>query len=281
VIDLKTSARLRVVPLRFVDGASAIGSILAPLTSETYVRVEEKSTESDLAGIYLLHFSKFRQDATTIAGSTLFTQDLLVFEGNPLFSARLRFSQRQGVTNLSGGIEHTYVRERSVRLRWQLVPEIANQVDIVNRADRTSSRTATSRSRDIVSNGVTFDLSYRPQQNAELGFKLDVSRATDSHLTPELEANLNAQSARIVYAFQGAGQARGELIREEVQLARATESYPYELTGGRVPGKTWIWRAALDYRMTQFLQATMSYEGRTEGGGTPVHTARAEVRAFF
>jgi hypothetical protein len=281
VIDLKTSARLRVVPSRFVDAKSTLGGILAPLSSETYVRVEEKSTERDLASIYLLHFSKFQQDATTLSGSTLFTQDLNVFEGSPLFSARLRYSQRRGVTNLSGGIEHAFVRERSIRLRWQLVPEIANQIDYVNRIDRASGISSSARLRDILSNGVTFDLSYRPQQIAELGFKLDMSRATDTHQTPELEANLNAQSVRMVYAFQGSGQARAELSREEVQLARPATTYPYELTGGRVPGKTWIWRLALDYRMTQFLQATMNYEGRTEGGATPVHTARAEVRAFF
>jgi hypothetical protein len=281
VIDLKTSARLRVTPSRFVDGGTTVGKILTPLSSETYIRVEEKSTERELSSIYLLHLAKFRQDATTLAGSTLFTQDLLLYDGNPLFSARFRYSQRRGLTNLSGGIEHAYVRERSVRLRWQLVPEIANQLDFVSRNDRTTSQVATSRTRDILSNSVTIDLSYRPQQNAELGFKFDVSRATDRYLTPELDADLNAQSVRVVYAFQGAGQARGELSREEIHLGRAVESYPYELTGGRVPGKTWIWRTTLDYRMTQFLQATMSYEGRAEGGGSPVHTARAEVRAFF
>lgn len=281
VIDLKTSARIRIVPARFVEAASPLGRIVAALTSETYLRVEEKSTERDLGSIYWLHFSKFRQDATTIAGSALLTQDLSLFEGSPLFSARVRYSQRRGLTNLSGGLEHAYLRERSIRLRWQLVPEIANQLDYVNRTDRTSGLAASPRLRDILTDGVTFDLSYRPQQNAELGFKLDVSRANDRFQTPELEANLNSQSVRITYAFRGSGQARAEFVREEVQLARAVDSFPFELTGGRVVGKTWIWRAAFDYRMTQFLQATMNYEGRAEGGATPVHTARAEVRAFF
>ena len=71
-----------------------------------------------------------------LAGSVLFTQDIHVFEGKPAFSSRLRFSERRGLTNFSSGIERAYVRERSVRLRWQLVPEIANQLDIVNRMSR-------------------------------------------------------------------------------------------------------------------------------------------------
>jgi hypothetical protein len=84
-----------------------------------------------------------------------------------------------------------------------------------------------------------------------------------------------------VYAFQGAGQTRVEFGRDEILMPRAPQTFPYELTGGRVVGKTWIWRLAFDYRITSFLQASMNYDGRIEQGGTPVHTARAEVRAFF
>jgi hypothetical protein len=281
IIDLKTSARLRITPQRFVQAGGVAGDVLRALTSETYVRVEEKSSERDLRQIYLLHFSRFRQDATTMAGSVLFTQDLHLFEGTPAFSSRFRFSERRGLTNFSGGIEHAYVRERSVRLRWQLVPEIANQIDVVNRNDRVTGLRASSRLRDILSNGVTLDISYRPEQSLELGMKFDVSRATDANPSPELRADLNAQSVRLVYAFQGAGQARGEFAREEVLLGRGAESFPYELTGGRIAGKTWVWRSAFEYRITQFLQASMNYEGRSEGGSTPVHNARAEIRAFF
>jgi len=56
---------------------------------------------------------------------------------------------------------------------------------------------------------------------------------------------------------------------------------PYELTGGRLTGKTWLWRTSAEYRITNFLQATANYEGRSEGLKKPVHTMRAEVRAFF
>ncbi len=281
IIDLKSSARMRIVPQRFITGEGTLVSILRAISTETYVRVEEKSTERELAQITMLHFSKFRQDATTIAGSALFTQDLHIFENRPSFSARLRFSERHGLTNFSGGIERAFAQERSVRLRWQLVTEIANQLDIVNKSDRVTGSRSSPRLRDIASTGLAFDISYRPEQVMELGVKFDVSRAVDSYTLPGLQADLNAQTVRMVYAFQGSGQARAEFAREEVLLGRGAESFPYELTGGRVAGKTWVWRGAFEYRITQFLQTSVNYEGRTEGGRDPVHTARAEVRAFF
>lgn len=282
VIDLKTSLRIRISPRLFLqDQTNVLQNILAAVSTESYVRLEEKSTERDLKQIYLLRFSRFRRDSTTIAGSILFTQDVHFFENRPEFSTRLRFSERRGLNRFSAGIERAYVRERSIRVRWQLIREISNQIDYSNRIDRVGSEQQSTRLRDILANTMTFDFSYRPEQRVELGMKFEVGTSRDSYQEPALEADLNTQTLRTVYAFEGAGQVRGEVAREEILLGRMAESVPFELTGGRVPGKTWLWRIAFDYRVTQFIQATVNYDGRSEGGHTPVHTARAEVRAFF
>ena len=282
IIDLNSSVRVHIVPARFIQRPSGlVEDVLSVMSGETYARVEEKSTEPDLKQIYLLHFSKFRRDSTTITGTSTVSQDLYFFEGRPTFSARLRYSESKGLNNFSSSIERNYGRERSIRLRWQLVPEISNQLDYANKIDRLGSNEPSNRVRDILTNDLTYDLSYRPEQNLEWGFKMELARSTDRFQLPALDANLNTQSVRIVYAFQGFGQVRVDLSREEIILSSEEQTFPYELTGGRVAGKTWLWHATLDYRVTQFIQASAGYDGRSEGGRTPVHTARAEVRAFF
>ena len=70
----------------------------------------------------------------------------------------------------------------------------------------------------------------------------------------------------------------------EPDMTRRLSGHPQELKVPGVPpvdGKSWVWRLNFDYRITSFLQSTVSYLGRTEGDGPVVHTARAEVRAFF
>jgi hypothetical protein len=202
-------------------------------------------------------------------------------EGAPDVSVRLRYSQRTGLNRFTSGIERSYTRDRSIRLRLQLVKEIANQIDYTNRTDRVSSIQSSSRLRDILSNSTAFDVSYRPEQDLEVGFRIEIGNSTDSYQVPVLGADLNTQSLRFVYALHSAGQLRMEASREEVLLSRELAVFPFELTGGRVDGRTWLWRVAFDYRVTQFIQATMNYDGRSEGGRQPVHTARAEVQAFF
>lgn len=282
IIDLKASARVRITPSRFLAGTEGfLRTVLSALSSETYARVDEKSREGNLREIYLLHFSKFQNDSRTLTGSQLFSQDLLVLDGNPSISGRLRYSERHGLNNFNGGVERNFGKERSIRLRFRLIPEIAQQIDFANKDDRVTGDSFSSRLRDIQGDELTFDFSYRPEQRFELGLKIGTSTSTDRHPVPAIEASLNSQSLRMSYAFEGSGQARAEFTREEVRFSRAADVFPYELTGGRVAGKTWLWRAGLEYRLTNFLQANVAYDGRTEGGGPVIHTARAEVRAFF
>lgn len=281
VIDLRTGLRVRLRPsliIRNPDGA--LEKFLSIISTETYVRLEEKSTEKDLAKIYLLSLKNFLNDSTTISGSNLFTQDVHFFEGRPEFSARIRFSQRNSLNNFSTGLEKGFGRERSLRIRWQLVTEIANQIEFVNKVDNLQSNVF-GRPHQITANAFSFDLSYRPEQEIEVGMNFDGGTSTDDFQNPPVDASVNTQVLRFVYAFRGAGQARLEVGREELNVSRTTTELPFELTGGRIPGKTWLWRVSIDYRLVHFVQATLSYNGRTEGGRSPIHNAQAEVRAFF
>jgi hypothetical protein len=281
VIEVNTSFRLRLTPSRFLTGSGFWQTLFSPLTTDSYIRIQERSTERDLQNIYLLHLSYFQQDSTTINGYNIFTQDLNLFESDPAFSLRLRYSGRTGMSNFVTGIERGYGRERSVRIRFVPLREIANQLDYVEKIDRLTGQYVSNRFRDVKSDVLTYDFSYRPEQKFELGLKLDLGESTDSYPDLPLSASVNQQSVRAIYAFEGAGQARAEFSREETKLSRPTQIYSYELTAGRLPGLTWLWRITLDFRFVGFLQAGASYDGHIEGGGTPVHTLSAQVRAYF
>ena len=83
----------------------------------------------------------------------------------------------------------------------------------------------------------------------------------------------------------GLGQIRGQFTREEVRISGVpiggSQLFPFEFTDGKVAGKSFLWEFALNYRIGRYVQLTVNYSGRSEGGGAPVHTARAEARAFF
>ena len=277
-VDLKTSLRVRWNLSRLLTQNNWYGRLISTLSTETYVRIEEKSTEVDKRQIYLLHLSRFMNDQTTLLGSNYFSQDIHFLENNPEVSLRLRFVQRRGLTQYALLTERLYYRERSIRLRLQLIKEISNQIDLIHTSDLLMGTQWSNRVRHIFSQSLIYDLSYRPSESLELGLRLGLGEAINFDTTI---ANMNDQAIRLVYSLEERGQFKIEIIREELNINKEGHFYPYELTSGRMIGKTWLVRTGLGYRITQFLQSNFTYEGRNETALKTLHTARMEVRAFF
>jgi hypothetical protein len=288
VVDLKSSLRLRMNPARILGSADGIAArAVRAVSAETYIRLEEKSRDPRTSNLYLLRLSTFRDDEQTIVGNQLFTQDVYINEQSREFSLRFRYSEREGMNQFSLGVERSSFIERSVRLRWQLVEEIAHQLDVINRRDNVNATQPSNRERSITSNTLLSDLSYRPSPRVEVGFVLEATTAEDTFPEFPVDASINAQSIRLRYAIQTRGQLHAEFSREQVLLTRSVPDalpvyvLPFELTGGRVEGLGWLWRAGFDYRVSRFVQASIQYDGRAEHDRPVIHQGRGEIRVFF
>ena len=284
IINLKTSARTKITPSRIIkDPTSAFEKIISIFSAETFLRLEERSTEPEIRKIYLLKMSAFLNPARTQLGNQFIQQDLFLFEFRPEYSFRFRFNQRNGLSQFSSGIERNYARERSVRSRFQVSNEMSDQTDIILKNDNAVSSSLINQTRQIGSISLSNDLSYRPEMNIEIGFKFETSQAEDHIGLKSITADFNGESVRLVYGFLGNGQIRSEVSREEIILGAQPSGYnvPYELTSGRDFGKNYLWSVSSDYKLGGNVQFSMQYSGRTTSRSTVVHTGRMEVRAFF
>ena len=286
VVSLQASIRLRLQPARILSSpSSGFERLLRNISTETYLRIDEKSTDSVASQIYFLDLSHFQDSRTTISGSDQLTQDVYLFENNPELSLRFRFGERHGLSQYVESTERSYGRERSVRIRSQLVKEIGNQTDIVFQNDRVLSSVISPRTRDLQIASLTSDFSYRPEPAWEVGFTLAASQTENTLNQGDAVADVNQQGLRVLYSIPEIGQLRSEIRREEVDVRNVIDDdlhpQPYEFTDGKVVGKSIFWELGLDYRIGRNLQLTLNYDGRSEGGRSPVHTARAEARASF
>jgi hypothetical protein len=281
VIDLKTSTRWKIEFGKFSSERNGLKNILEALSSETYWRIEENSTEPDFKKIYLLNLSSFQNEETTIHGLNLIQEDLFIFENNPDLSFRLRYSQTKSMNQYSGGVESAYKREKSLRIRLKLIKEFSNQTDIINEQDNNYAPETSNRKRLIKSNTVISEFSYRPERNIEVGFKVQVSRSEDDFPDNPTIIDNNAETLRFNLSFAGSGRLRIEMERSEF-IANTNDNFlPYELTLGNPIGKNYYWRFNFDYRLTTNLQSSVNYDGRLQSGSKVVNTVRAEIRLYF
>ncbi len=281
VIDLKTSTHWRLNYRDMADRNSLLGKILKPFTSEIQWRVEENTQEQDYAKIYLLHFSDFQNPDKTINGSNYFQHDLFLFENDPEFSTRIRFNQSKSLNQYSSELENAYGRERSIRLNFKLIKEISNQTDLVNETDNLGAPVTSTNKREIAGNSITSDFSYRPEQAIEFGFKLSSGQKQDNLPAIPTIINLNSQTLSFTYSFAGTGRLKIEFERDELDLNTSENYIPFQMTEGNLIGKNFYWRLNFDYKLSSNLQSTVSYTGRLQADSQAVHTAKAEVRAYF
>lgn len=281
VIDLKTSTRWKTNFSKLIDGNNTLSIALKAISTETLWRIEENSKDTKYSNIYLLRLSTFQNEATTIRGSNLFQQDFFLFENETDFSLRFRYSQRTNLNEFSGGFERGYFRERSIRIKFKMVEEINNQTDLTNTDDNLTSQKNSNRVRKINGNFITSDFSYRPVRTIEVGFKIRVGRNEDKFPIQPTIIDFNGQALRLNVSFLGTGRLRIELERNELLSNIQQNFLPFELTGGNQIGKNYYWRINFDYKLSSNLQSTLSYDGRLQGSSRPIHTMRAEARAYF
>lgn len=283
IVDVKTSARLLIRPSRFLslNGNNFLSDLVNNLSLESYYRIDEKSKNPNTDDLYFLHTSTFLNDSNTIAGTQLFQQDINFFEFNPEYSLKLRYIQQKGFTQFTSGNERLLNIQRSVKLKVGLTKDVTTNVEYLNKTDRNIAPVSSVRNRNIISDGINFDFSYRPIQQIESGFTLNFTRADDFYPVPSNSADINQQIFRIIYSFATQGRVRLELERDEIRLSNSQITIPFELTNGKVNGKSYFWRGIFDYSISKNIQASFNYDGRIEGDRRVVHTGRAEIRAFF
>ncbi len=286
VIDLRASTRLRIQARRLVAPTSPLGAVLAPVTAETYLRIEEKSQSQRESDVYLLRLSAFQNDSTTIVGNATVQQDVNLFESNPEYSFRLRYLSRAGLTRLVSTVERTTNVERSLRIRWQPTYDIGIQFDLgFNNGGLGSTDTTSTRRYDLSGTVLANDFSYRPEQSLELGWGIRLALNRDVITAVPRTTQLNTNTIRAVYSIETRGRLRGEIERTNVSGTNIGDdvlTLPYQLTDGYAIGTTWIARATFEYRFGANIQASLTYTGRAQPPTMQaIHIGQAEVRAFF
>lgn len=282
-VDLNTSARLYMKPSRyfFLAGKSFFSDIYNNLSAETIIKIDEKSKDPVTDNLYFLKVGSFLNDSNTLSGLQLFQQDVNFFENNPQYSLRLRFIQQNGFNQYSSGNERLLNIQRSVKFRLGVTEDVIFQLEYLNKTDRNQAPPNSVRNRNIGSDGFLTDISYKPISEIESGLELNFTRATDSYPVNAVRADINQQILRFIYSFTTSGRIRLEVERSEIVFNQSILTFPYELTSGKVEGKSYFWRAFFDYSIIKNIQVNVTYDGRLEGSRRVIHTGRAQVTAFF
>lgn len=283
VVELRASTRLQFTPKRLFKGKELTNwrKWLSAITSDTYIRLEEKTEEKDVWSIYRLDMSKFQQPDKTIFGNNSIRQDIYLFQNNRDFSVRFRLDTRDEVNFqfLDGGNIFDF-NEKSIRVIYRISNKLSSQLD---GSSEYKSYDYTNRTDKFIrDNNFALDFSFRPKQIIEFALKSKIAIKRDEALTPFTEANEFSFMPRANYSFRDKGKLRVEFEWTNVEVRPKNRIIPFELVGINRAGATLRWLVALNYNISRYVRATLSYNGRQEPDRPDtIHLGRAEVRAYF
>jgi hypothetical protein len=256
---------------------------LKAFSSESFAAIEERTQDKDAWQIYLLNQDHFRRPLTTLYGTLQWRQDLFLFEHDRDFSLRFRVQDRNEINNqyLEGGQERRE-REYGLKLTTRFSQKWAAQSEGIRKRIARSFMQQDRQSRDIYADQVRVDLSFRPKPVLELAVESRMSQEEDRIYQPATSVLAFSVKPRCVYSLMTKGRGQGELEWSEVRVTPAGRAIPYEMAEGRSSGRSLRWELKFDYRLSQTIQASLSYTGRSEPerSGT-IHTGRAQITAAF
>lgn len=280
VTDLKASLRIK-LDFRNFKFFDLVKKYFQPLSSETYVRVEENSQDKNESNIYLIKTKTFQNPLTTIRGNSLIQQDLNLFDYNPDFNILIRVIERKSFSKFSLTDERRFNQEKLIRLRIKPLKEFANQSELNFLRNNLFSSNYSIRNYLIKQVSFNSKIFYYPFNHVEAGFKFEFASAKNFYPEKPTELNSNSQELSIIIMYSQKGKINFSLERTELIINQNLSYIPFELTRGYVIGKNYIWRLNADYQFENNIQANLIYNGRVQGKNIPIHNVTAEVRAFF
>jgi len=287
VVGLRASCRVTLEPARLMAKTSKVDAAswkqwLSALSGETLVQLEEKTRESDVWAIYRLELARFQRAATSLYGVKNFRQDVYWNRNHKKFSLRFRFNRKADLNNqYLEGSQQSVLEESSFRMKGQLSPRLSTQLDFGNRVETKTYDIPGRSDKDIISQEMIGDFSFRPKQSVELALKAQWTRA-ENRVADRIDVNLLALAPRVNYAFRGKGRLRMEVEFNRVKVQPENAIVPYEMVSGYRHGTNLRWLASFDYNVSQYIRASLSWNGRYEEYlAEPVYAVRAEMRAYF
>jgi len=285
VTDLRVSMRLMIEPKRLNANRRnrrAKSGFWQGVSSRTFIRIDEKSKDSDTGALLRLEPSKFRNPNSTLFWNLTFEEDLTMFKRRNGSYLRLRYRYLDNFNNqfITGG-EESLTKEAS--FRWRQTRSTKTRYDIEGSRSSTlrSFSSSLRRGRDIISNEVSIDLSRLPSSRVEFGAKFTVGRDMDRLSSNDLKASLTEIELRNNYFLKGRGMIRFLTSWAHVGVTPNGAPLTFEMANGLKEGDSYKWSLSFDYKMGSNLNAMLTYEGRNEAFRETRHVGKAEVRAWF
>lgn len=258
-------------------------SVLPILELETFASAEENTKEKDKKSIYLLNFTKFQKDLTTIEGEISLENILTLFPKNKVLSVRIRQRDEKIEDNRSEGRHEAKMEKlRSVRFESKKLKKITLILEGELCEDEKSS-TENGLERLERERNLRFEVIHT-RANIDISSEQGgtISKIRQPFYYPqigEIELKSLFVSPEVVYKIKGKGRFKSSI--KVTKRSSNVEFIPYDVSLTAPVGITYEWRIGGDYMLNNYLVFLLNYSGEKREGKAIEHRFAIELRGYF
>ncbi len=206
-----------------------------------------------------------------------FLQDVHFFRYRRGFSARLRYRHTRSFdARFTGGINRLFLAERSLKVKFNPAKKFDVESDL---AVVTKHQDLPSSIYRIASRSATLRTSRSIRRSGEISLQL--SFQSDSEGSQDLRSTLVSAGPGLLLPFAGRGRVRANFKWSHVEVSPEGTTIPYQMSQGKKEGDSSDWNLQADYRISQYMTFSLSYNARKDPKRETLHYFRAELRAYF
>ncbi|MBA2408212.1 MAG: hypothetical protein H0V65_09515 [Chitinophagales bacterium] len=268
-------------PKTLWKSSEGLRDLISRFSSLVSLQINKKTLEGNLASQFnpfLLNIS----DNVLITEASLMSGFLYFNKTNPKYGLDFSYQSNRSKTLLTNGVEARTNKNYGLRLRWN----ISRKFSTIIKAEKNEKVYAAEfyPGNNYFIKGYLGEpqFVYQPSSvlRITLGYEYSNSenllgevgeRALNNKVTLDLKYNVIAKSVINI----------NTMFANVDYIGAPNTPVQYTMLEGLQSGQNYLLNVSFDRKLSQFIEMSISYEGRLTGDNPIVNTGRAQVRALF
>ncbi len=254
---------------------------LSKFSDQGSIRIDRKNLESSEVSLWN-PFSFNIADSSLVSISSQIRNVLYFNRSNPKYDIQYEWNDLRNRFVLTTGYESKELSRNILRSRMNFSQVVSGLFSVTRESNHQDSETFDNKDYDIKSWEIKPELTYQPSSKFriltnyrfvnrvnDLTEKKEMARIHDLKIETTMNrvstSSLRANLSLVLIDFNGPKNGALEFAMLE----------------GLKTGTNWLWGISYDRKLVNNIRVNLSYNGRKSGEARVVHTARAQVSAFF
>ncbi len=280
---------LNLKPAALWANGTGARKFISRFSNQSAYRVDRKSTDDNLSRSYNPFLTQTQSTNVTLNSS--FRNTLFINQLSPVFGLDLTYQDIKNVSLLTNGIDTRKNTYKEARLRWNMTQQFYWNINYKDGIKVYNSEYFATRNYSITYFEAEPKFNFQPSTafRATVSFKYTDKKNTfvyndvqDSIFIGGEKSTLNDYGVELKYNVLQKGsfnfKANYILIN---YIGKENTSLAFEMLEALQKGKNVTWGLTYQRNLSNNMQLSLTYDGRQSGHNRVIHTAGAQVRAYF